>query len=43
MRHQNQCTKMSGQIVNEIFAPSYQSMKVINIDLVVLIKLHSCI
>ena len=29
---------MSGQIVNEIFAPSYQSMKVIKIDLVMLIN-----
>ena len=34
---------MGGQIVNGIFAPSYQSMKVIKIDLVMLIKLHSCI
>ena len=34
---------MSGQIVNEIFAPSYQSMKVIKFDLVMLGKLHSCI
>ena len=34
---------MHGQILNEIFAPSYQSMKVIKIDLVMLIKLHSCI
>ena len=27
---------MRGQIVNEIFAPIYQSMKVIKIDLVIL-------
>ena len=34
---------MRGQIVNGIFAPSYWSIKVIKIDLVMLIRLHSCI
>ena len=33
---------MRSQIVDRIFATSYQSMKVIKIDLVVLIRFHRC-